>query len=144
MAYILPLPLIIHTTARNDAVQVWVKAQVLSPGVQYGYHAHGYSFVFAKSFQGLPRCIKEGTVHRFGMFQGELVQHIWQSKHHMEIRYWQKLGFSGPYPIFPVFAMAFGAVPVTAGVIADGDIAAAIAGIDMSAQRSSPAHPYRR
>jgi hypothetical protein len=38
--------------------------------LQDGYHAHLYSFVFAKLLLGLPSGFKQGAIHPFGMVHG--------------------------------------------------------------------------
>ena len=51
-----------------------------------------------------------------------------------KIRYRKQFVFPHPNPFFTVFALTFRAVTVSAGVVADADISAFVASIDMTAQ----------
>ena len=62
---------------------------------------------------------------------GQTIERIGQGEHHMEIRDRQQLRLAGLYPVLSVFALAFRAVAVSTGIIADADIPTAVAGIDM-------------
>ncbi|MPM63457.1 hypothetical protein SDC9_110337 [bioreactor metagenome] len=46
----------------------------------------------------------------------------------------EQVRFALPDPLFPFVALTLRAVPVSAGVVADGEVSAAVARIDMSAQ----------
>lgn len=57
----------------------------------------------------------------------------------MKISCWKQLRFSGLYPPLPLYLLALGAMPVTAGVVADAHVAAVGTQIDMATQRCGTA-----
>jgi hypothetical protein len=62
-----------------------------------------------------------------------------QSEYHMEIINRQYLLFAGLYPQFPFYALTFGAMAVTAAVVADAHRTAFAASVHMPSQGGSPA-----
>jgi hypothetical protein len=62
-----------------------------------------------------------------------------QREDHMEVRHRQQLRATRVEPLGACVSLALGAVPVTAGVVRDGLMTAAIAQIAMTAQSRSAA-----
>lgn len=111
-----------------------MKAQVLSPGVQHGYHTHLYTLLPAKLMDGLPCGIEQSSIHRFGLVQSKEVQLTGKREHYMIVGTGQQFLLPLLYP-FPAFmSLAFRAVPVTAAIIADMYYATLRAYIHMTAQ----------
>jgi hypothetical protein len=57
----------------------------------------------------------------------------------MEVWHWKQFIGTCSYPIFPIFTLTFGTMPIAAAIITDTDCPTVIAGIDMSAQGGRPA-----
>ena len=95
--------------------------------------------VSGKGFNGLPGGSKQGRVDFFVILGYQLIKNMWQGKDHMIVGHGQQFAFPVQYPVFTVCYLAFGAVPVSAGVIADGLDATAFADGDMSSQVFGPA-----
>ncbi len=55
---VFPSSVFIHSTARNNAVQMRMKTQILSPSVQNSNHSHLEIFVFAKRLKRFPSRFK--------------------------------------------------------------------------------------
>ena len=112
-----------------------VQAQVLSPGMQYGNHTcFGLQFSVTELRYGLPCAGKQQVVKECRVVKKQPVQCIRNGENHMEVRHRQQVLFAAFDPCFALGILAFGAMPVTAGVITDADMSALIAFVDMSAQ----------
>ena len=78
--------------AGDDAMQVWMKQQVLPPGVQDGSDPKLRSQPFAvggEREQRLRSCLKEQVVQPTGMVQHQGVQRHRQGEHHVEVLHGQ-------------------------------------------------------
>jgi hypothetical protein len=64
-----------------------------------------------------PCSFEQQVVKHNRLIHAKLIKRIWQSKYHMEVGYRQQFFFSCLYPIFALFALAFGTMTVTATVI---------------------------
>ncbi len=71
--------------------------------------------------------------------QAITVQFPRYGKHHMKIPYRQAFLQAGFYPSFTLCTLAFGAVPVAAAIVADADMSATVAGINVSTHCSRTA-----
>ena len=67
-------------------MNVWMQAQVLTPGVQ---HANGSALnsivTVAKCLQHAPDTLEHGTIESFAVEQAHLIQRLRNGKHHMKV-----------------------------------------------------------
>jgi hypothetical protein len=115
-------------------VQVRVQAQILTPGMQYAYHAQLHSCLASKGCQRLPHGFKQHIVNHLRMLKRQGIELMRQSEHKVKISAGQKVCLPLLYPLFSFMSLTFWAMPVSATIIADADVAAAITCIYMSAQ----------
>src|SRR5262245_6980970 len=104
-------------TAGNNAVDVGMEQQVLSPRVTNAKEANLGSEIFriACDFQKRFSNTAEQQVVQLGfVLQHERVQLVWQSEHDVEITRRQQLLFSGGDPTLPRLVLAFGTVAIPA------------------------------
>ena len=87
--------------------------------------------------------------HRL-MRHGNGMQACGHSKYHMEVLLRDNLLPSESDPLLPFLVLAFGAMTVTAAVVADLDVSTLRTNLDMAAECACPAHsqvperlPYR-
>src|SRR5690606_41046798 len=97
--------------------------------MQNGNHSHLHFFIFAEFGKRLPSRFKQSGIHQFWTVQSHCIEAVGQSEHHVKIRDRQQFIFPGFYPILPISSLTFGTVPISATVIADGDIATLITSI---------------
>ena len=127
-----------QAAARHDAVHMRVMEQVLSPGVQHGDHAGLGAEVLGIGGDGahrLGRRLEQDVVDDRLVLQGDRGDRRRHGEHDVEVRDRQQLGLSVGEPLRPSQALAFGAVPVAAGIVGDADLAAVGALLDMAAER---------
>jgi hypothetical protein len=131
---LLPFAQPANTPTRHYTVQMRVKAQVLPPGMQHGYHAHLYTLLPAKLMDGLPCGTEQSIIHLFGLVQSKGVQLTGQREHYMIVGAGQQFLLPLLYPLFPLVPLAFRAMPVTAAIVADMYYAALCTCVHMTAQ----------
>ena len=125
-------------------MQMRVKAQVLSPGVQYRHHARfGMKFCKGKLCYRLPYTPEQQVIHHYRLMDKQPVQQIGNRKYHMKIRNRQQILFAILDPCFTLDILAFGTMAIAAGIVADAYVPACIAPVDMPAQFTCPAATYR-
>jgi hypothetical protein len=90
--------------------------------------------VFCKAVYSLPCCLEKAVIDGLGLIHCQLIQRVRQREHYVEVGYGKQLGLPVSQPLFPVFTLAFWAVPIAAAVIADPCISAFGTGIQMPSQ----------
>jgi hypothetical protein len=132
-----------ESTCRNDAVDMRMEQQVLSPCVEDGKHADvgAEPFGVACNFdQGLGCRCEQQIVEDTRTGQGEDVEFVRDGKHGMEVAGGQQFLLAVFDPALAGSGLALRAVPVTAGVERDAVLEAASgAHVEVTAERSGAA-----
>jgi hypothetical protein len=84
--------------------------------------------------QGLGGSLEQEIVDHRLVVPGEIADRGRQREHHVEVGQGQQLGLAICEPVPRRRALAFGAVPVAAGVVGDADVATLLAALDMPAE----------
>jgi hypothetical protein len=133
--YLFPLPSEIDSTSGNNTMDMWVQTQILSPGMQYGYHAR---FCVQLCVRELSYCFpstgKQKVVKICRLLKKQVIEFIWYRKDNMKVWYRKQILLAVFNPYFPLGILALGTMTVTARVVTNADMTALIAFIDMSAQ----------
>jgi len=117
-----------------------VKAQVLSPGVQYTYcPAFDPVVAVSKALQRLLHTLEHGIVKPCAIGHTEHIQLMGNREYYMKILYRQSVLHPVLHPKRLLCGLAFGAMTVAATVVTNTFATAAIASVFMPAQGSSPA-----
>src|SRR5437773_7028836 len=122
-------------TRGNDAVNVGMQQQVLSPGVQDADHTDLGSQVFrirCDFQQGLCAGGEQQIVKQARVLQGQDIQFVRHGEHGMEIAGSQEFALAG-------LRLTLGAVPISTRVVGDGLIFATLASVAMPAEGSGAA-----
>jgi hypothetical protein len=130
-----PLPSEVDSPAGNNTMNMWMQAQVLSPCMQYRYHARlcmqlcvrelGYCFPCAGKQQVIKIC---------RLLKKQAIEFIRHSKYHMKVWDRKQILLAVFHPCFTLSVLALGTMTVTARVVTDADMTTLIAFINMSAQ----------
>jgi hypothetical protein len=119
---------------------VEVGVEFLVPAVQDGNKAQlAVHVIFTKGQKGFGCRGKQAVEHRCFIVQNSGVQFMRQGEDDMEVAGRQDLVFSFFKPTFSWHVLAFGAVPVPAGMVANAGQPAVVASLDMPAQASGAA-----
>jgi hypothetical protein len=121
----------------DDAMQVEVLGEILSPGVQDRRAAEvaaEMAGIAGEGGEGVGDGVEEQGVERTGIALGERVEGVRQGKDQMEVLDGQQFGAAGVEPPFLGERLALGTVTVAAGVVADLDGAAGVARVAMSTE----------
>ena len=114
----------------------------MAPGVKHGEKADMGSQVFGVGCNA-PECFrsgaKEDVVDDFLILPGKRRNAVGQGENHMEIRNRQKLRAMVFEPLSFGKGLTLRAVAIAAGIVADPALSAAVALIDVAAQRSGSA-----
>lgn len=89
--------------------------------------------VFGKAGDGVFTTAKEQVVHFLRIPEAIRIQRLRQGEHHMKISGRQQVSLPGFYPFLPACALAFGAMAVTATIVADAQVYTTIASLHMPA-----------
>ena len=111
----------------NHAVHMRMQQQVLTPGVQDAQEADLGSQVLrvGRDFEQCRRRWSETAGHRaLRVALAKRIQLMRQREDHMEVRHAEHFLFAGGEPALARLRLALRAVPVAAGVIGDGLMAA--------------------
>src|SRR5690349_14258322 len=111
-----------------------VNAELLIPGVQYTEEADLCTEVsrIARDFeQSFRTDAEQEVVENFLVLQNEWRQATGKCEDDMEVARREQLLLTRSDPAFPSTSLTLWAVPITAGVVGDGTMAAASALIDM-------------
>ena len=97
-------------------------------------------FGIGRDFQ---QCLRAGSeqqvVEQPRIIQGQRIEFVRRGEHDMKVVGGEKFAFVGCQPAFARLRLALWAVPIAAGVVRDGLMAALGTGIDMAAQRCGAA-----
>src|SRR5271157_1177281 len=131
-----------ESACRNDAVDVGMREQVLSPGVKRADYADFGAQVFGIGGDfddGLSAGSEQEIIEQTCVLQSQHVEFMGHSEHDMEIAGGQKFALPGRQPALAGLRLAVGAVPISARVIRDGLITAERALIAVTTQGSGTA-----
>jgi hypothetical protein len=133
--YLFPLPSEVDSPTGNNTMEMWVQAQILPPGMQYGYHAR---FCIQLCVRELSYCFpytgKQHVIKICRMFKKQTIEFFRNRKNNMKIWDRKQILLTIFHPCFSLSVLALGTMTVTARVITDTDMTALIAFINMSAQ----------
>src|SRR5437016_6306213 len=104
----------------NDAVNVGMQEQVLSPSMQDADHADLGAQVFAIDGdleQGLCTGGEQQVVEQTRVLQGQHIEFVRHSEHNMEVAGGQEFAFASRQPALARLRLALGAVPISARVV---------------------------
>ena len=107
---------------RHNAMHMRMQPKLLTPGVQDGYHSRFGAHVFgigSKGLDGLPGCGEQSIIHFLIKTGQEFIEMMGQSKDNMIVWNGQQFAFPIDDPSFFVDHLAFGTMPVAAGVVTD-------------------------
>ena len=117
-----------------------MKAQILSPGMQYtDCSAFDPVVAVSKALQRLSHALEHGIVKPCAIGHTERIQLMGYREHCMKILYRQGILHAVLHPKHLFCGLAFGAMPVAATVVAGAFAPAAIATFYVSAQDRSAA-----
>ena len=125
---ILPFPLFGQTAARYDHVDMRMKVEILSPGMQYGSDSGCCTKIFPVRTQlqyGFGCSLKQQCVQDALVAEKNRIQLSRDSKDNMEIGDIQKMLPLLLDPLFFCNCLAFRAVTIPAGIVGDGLFTAA-------------------
>ena len=117
----------VETAGGNDAVEMRMQSEVLSPGVQDAEEADLGSEVLGVGGNlkhGLGGGAEEQIIEQPWIALTERVQLVGQGKDDVEIRYAEQVLFAPCEPALARLGLALGTVPVATGVIGDGLVVA--------------------
>jgi hypothetical protein len=128
--------------ARHDAVGMWMMRQGLAPGVENGDHADLGAEVFwigSDDAHRLGRSLEQDVVHDRLVLERDGGDGCWHGEDDVKIRDRQQVGLPIGQPLGACQALAFWAMPVATAVVGNADHAAAVALLDMAAERRGAA-----
>lgn len=133
--YLFPLPSEIDSTAGNDTMNMRVQTQILSPGMQYCYHACFCMQLCIRELRyGFPRSSKQQVIKICRMLNKQTIKFIRYCKNNMKVCHRKQILLPVLYPCFTLSVLTLGTMTVTARVITDTDKTTLITFINMSAQ----------
>jgi len=116
--------------------------EILTPAVQNGGDADVGAEMLGIGRNGGERlgCRCEQQPINLGLvLVGDRADCGWQREHHVEVRHWQQLDLARCKPRLSGRPLAFGTMPIAAGVIGDARERAVLAALDMTAESCSAA-----
>ena len=126
-----------QSTSGDDAMEVWVVEEGLGPGVEDGDESDVCAEVLgigSELFEGLGSGVEEDTVEGALVSQGEGSELLRQGEDDVEVRGWQQVLFPVQDPSLSGEELTGGAMPVSAGVVGEGEGATVIALVEVAAQ----------
>jgi len=133
--YLFPLPPEIDSSAGNNTMNMRVKAQILSPGMQYGYHARFCMQISVRELSySFPCAGKQQVIKICRLVNKQTIEFIRYSKNHMKVWDRKQILLAVFHPCFSLSVLALGTMTVPARVVTNADMTALIAFINMSAQ----------
>jgi len=133
--YLFPLPSEVDSAAGNNTMDMRVQAKVLSPCMQYGYHA---GFCMQLSVRELrysfPYTGKQQVVKVSRILKEQAIESIRYSKNNMKVWDWKQILLAVFHPCFSLGILALGTMTVTARVVTNADMTTLITFVNMSAQ----------
>src|ERR1700720_2940321 len=125
-----------QSAAGDDAMQMRILVQVLSPGMQDGEETEFGSqmpAIAGKGEQGLSGDAKKQIAELLLVVEHQFGDGFWNSEDHVKILDWQQFALPAFQPLGARQGLAFGTMPVAAGVVADASVLAVAALFDVSA-----------
>lgn len=141
---VMPHTVLVDTSARHDAVDVRMIAEVAAPRVQDSSHASLQSLTLIERAQGVPCGAEHRAVEHRLMGHAYRMEAVGHGEHRMEVLHaGHHLVLAHLHPNGALLVLALGAVAVTAAVVADVHLSALRAHLDMAAKPSGAAqgHP---
>ena len=133
--YLFPLPSEIDSSTGNNTMNMRMQAQILSPGMQYGYHARFCMQLCVRELSyGFPCTGKQQVIKICRMLNKQAIECIRYCKNNMKVWYRKQILLAVFHPCFPLSVLALGTMTVTARVVTNADMTTLIAFINMSAQ----------
>src|ERR1019366_282742 len=123
-------------------MQVRMKMQVLTPGVQYGKKADGsaeVSGIGGNGEQGFGSGLKQDGIDLSGVLKGQGTDLLGKSEHDVEIRTGQELRLPFGEPLGAGGGLALGATAIATRVEYFDAMSTPVALIEMTAQHRGPA-----
>ena len=136
-----PVPLFGQSAARYDHVDMGMKSEILSPGMQYGSYSGCCTKIFPVRTQpqyGFGRSLEQQCVQGALVTEKNRIQLSRDSKDNMEIGDIQKML---PLPLDPLLfcnRLTFRAVTIPAGIVGDPRMTAVVIGVYVCAQNCRP------
>lgn len=112
----MPAAIVAQGSARNQAVQVHMLAQVLAPGVEHGTHAHVAAKALGIATEGaqrLPGALEQQPVDHLGMQLNPAVEAVGQREHDMVVAHRQDIRLLTLGPLVHGAALALRTVAIT-------------------------------
>jgi hypothetical protein len=116
-----------QTSSGDHTVNVRMMLELLIPGVQDAEKSDlGAEMLRISSnlHEGLCAAAEQQTIHHLFVLQGQWCQLVGQCEDHMSVGRREQLGASRSQPAFARLVLALWAMPVSAGIIGDGLMAA--------------------
>ena len=136
---LMPYTTFIHSTARHNTVYVRMVEQIGSPRMEDGSHSRCESILGSKSINSSP-CSLEHTVVELPLVSHcNGMQTVRHGEYDMEVLGRDNLFPAELNPLFTLLVLTLGAMPVTAAVIADMNIATLWTNLNMPAQGTGTA-----
>ena len=136
---LMPYTTFIHSTARHNTVYVRMVEQIGSPRMEDGSHSRCESILGSKSINSAP-CGLEHTVVELPLVSHcNGMQTVRHGEYDMEVLGRDNLFPAELNPLFTLLVLTLGAMPVTAAVIADMNIATLWTNLNMPAQGTGTA-----
>ena len=131
-----------EAAAGHDAVQVRMKMQVLTPGMQHGKEADGgaeMSGVAGDGEQSFRSSLKQDGIDLSGVLKCQATDLLWKREHDVEVRNGQQLRFPVGEPLGASGGLALGASAIATRVEYFDEMSAPVALIEMTTQDGCPA-----
>jgi hypothetical protein len=133
--YLFPLPSEVDSPAGNNTMNMRVQTQILSPCMQYGYHARFCMQLCVRELRyGFPYTGKQQVIKICRMLKKQTIEFIRYSKNNMKVWDRKQILLAVFYPCFSLGILTLGTMTVTARVVTDTNMTTLIAFINMSAQ----------
>src|SRR5271163_3909819 len=118
-------------------MQVRMKMQVLTPGVQHGKKADGgteMSWIGGDGEESFRSCLKQDGIDLSRVLKRQATDLLWKREHDVEVRNGQQLRLPLGEPLGAGRGLALGAVAIATGVEYLDAMSAPVALIEMTAQ----------
>src|SRR5277367_841864 len=126
-----------EATSGNDAVNMRMVLQVLSPCVQHGKKTDPGAQMFwigGDLYKSLSAGLEQKIVENPLVLQSQGREIMRYRKDHMEVRRWKQIFSALSQPLLAGVGLALGAMPVSAGVVRNGLMATSRASVQMAAE----------
>jgi len=135
----MPYALLVHSSARYNAVDMGVVKKIRSPRVENGCHARMESLLCSKSVNSAPSSLEHTAVELPLIGHCNRMQARRHREYDMEVLGRDNLFPAELNPLLTLLLLTLGAMPVATAVVADMHIPALGTHLDMAAKGASPA-----